>query len=262
MHQSSIKTWLTRYPAAPEVPATEGANGQDEPLDLRPPQLPTVPSPMTPSKASQNALKGDALTGPLTKPSKPTLKQLPPNVTLEACTKDRLASFQRLTALLLPIPYSKAFYAETVHDPVIASLTRVVIWKDALSDSATKSTLDGASDSSSSRVVGAIRCRLVSTTPPTLYISTLGILAPFREHGLATHLLQAVVTTAVKEFGVKEVTAHVWEANEEALAWYKKRGFEVLRKEEGYYQRLKPRTAAWIITWKLGITDMLGFAES
>lgn len=39
---------------------------------------------------------------------------------------------------------------------------------------------------------------------------------------------------------IKEVWAHVWEASEEALEWYVKRGFSVEEGVVGYYRRLRP----------------------
>lgn len=71
------------------------------------------------------------------------------------------------------------------------------------------------------------------------------------------HLLQSVVKKAVAEHGVRSVTAHVWEANEEGLEWYKKRGFEILGKEEAYYRKLNPKGAFMVRRW-IGVGDLLG----
>lgn len=104
------------------------------------------------------------------------------------------------------------------------------------------------------RLVGAIRCRLLPSSQ--LYISTIGILAPYRTHGIAMHLLQAVVRKAVELHSVRCVTAHVWEANEEGLEWYKKRNFEIIGKEEAYYRKLRPHGALLLRKW-IGIGDLL-----
>jgi ribosomal protein S18 acetylase RimI-like enzyme len=71
------------------------------------------------------------------------------------------------------------------------------------------------------------------------------------------HLLQAVVKRAVELHDVKSITAHVWEANEEGLEWYKKRNFEILEKEEVYYRKLKPQGAFLVRKW-IGVGDLLG----
>lgn len=114
---------------------------------------------------------------------------------------------------------------------------------------------DQIEDLAKPRLIGAVRCRLLPSSQ--LYISTLGILAPYRTHGIAMHLLQAVVKKAVAEHGVRCVTAHVWEANEEGLEWYKKRNFEILGKEETYYRKLKPQGAFLVRKW-IGVGDLLG----
>jgi ribosomal protein S18 acetylase RimI-like enzyme len=66
---------------------------------------------------------------------------------------------------------------------------------------------------------------------------------------------------AAKEHGVRYITAHVWEANEEGLEWYRKRGFEILGHEEGYYRKLKPSGAILVRRW-IGIGDFLGDADA
>lgn len=104
--------------------------------------------------------------------------------------------------------------------------------------------------------MGAIRCRLLpSPTAPReermLYISTLGVLSPYQGHGIATQLLERVCERAGREFGVKVVGAHVWEASVDAREWYKKRGFVEERTEGDYYRRLEP-TGAVIVSRRIG----------
>ena len=76
-----------------------------------------------------------------------------------------------------------------------------------------------------------------------LYISTLTLLSPYRHLGVAAHLLARVEKVAKEKYRVGAVGAHVWVANTEGLEWYRKRGFIEVKKEEGYYSRLKPNTA-------------------
>jgi len=49
----------------------------------------------------------------------------------------------------------------------------------------------------------------------------------------------------------------VWEANEEGMEWYKKRKFEILDKDEGYYRKLRPQGAFLVRKW-IGVGDLLG----
>ena len=51
--------------------------------------------------------------------------------------------------------------------------------------------------------------------------------------------------------------AHVWEANEEALGWYLRRGFGKQEgKCEGYYRKLRPG-GAWLVGRGLGVGEYL-----
>jgi ribosomal protein S18 acetylase RimI-like enzyme len=134
------------------------------------------------------------------------------------------------------------------------SITLIALWKPTPSTT-TSAKDEGEVDKVGRSVVGAIRCRLLPESQ--LYISTIGILAPYREHGIAVHLLAAVVKKAVELHGVRCVTAHVWEANDEGLEWYKKRKFDILGKEASYYRKLQPAGAFLLRKW-IGVGDLLG----
>ncbi|KAF1851664.1 carbohydrate-binding module family 1 protein [Cucurbitaria berberidis CBS 394.84] len=181
---------------------------------------------VTPSSGTSRVPSPVAL--PVQQPSLPqlfALHPLPANVQLVPLTEELMPAFKRLIALTLPIPYPESFFKETMTEPH-HSITLVALWhssptsNDSVNPSPEKPHLVGA-----------------------LYISTIGILAPYRSHGIAMHLLQAVVKQAVELHSVRCVTAHVWETNEEGLEWYKKRNFETLGKEEGYYRKLRPQGA-------------------
>ncbi|KAI5818607.1 acyl-CoA N-acyltransferase [Pyronema omphalodes] len=76
-----------------------------------------------------------------------------------------------------------------------------------------------------------------------IYIMTLCVLSPFRNLGAASALLKDIVETA-KSWGIREVYAHVWTENHEALEWYAKRGFVVEEEVvKGYYRKLRPNGA-------------------
>lgn len=129
-------------------------------------------------------------------------------------------------------------------------LTLIALWHPAPDE---PNNADAKADRP--HLVGAIRCRLLPSSQ--LYISTIGILAPYRSHGIAMHLLQGVVKKAVELHSVRCITAHVWEANDEGLDWYKKRSFEVLEKEDVYYRKLRPQGAFLVRKW-IGVGDLLG----
>jgi ribosomal protein S18 acetylase RimI-like enzyme len=231
-------------------------NWNDIPDDFL--QAPSRPRPKKGPRSSNTVtpLATSRVPTPVTLPSpKPAiphlfaLRPLPSNVEIASLTNEHLLDYKRLNALTLPIAYPESFYKETMTEPNL-SITLVALWHSSPAQTSTKNV-----ETESARLVGAIRCRLLPSSQ--LYISTIGILAPYRSHGIAMHLLQAVVKKAVELHGVRCVTAHVWEANDEGVDWYKKRNFEILEKEEAYYRKLKPHGAYLVRKW-IGVGDLLG----
>jgi N-alpha-acetyltransferase 50 len=179
---------------------------------------------------------------PTTEPQKPpgppkNLPPLPAHISLTPITTERqLSQFRRITTLLLPIRYPTTFYTEILTSPSTA-LALIVTY---------------APPHTPPTVVGGIRCRFEEKeeespatdsrkTKRSLYILTLCVLAPYRGLGLATHLLERMCAGWGPE---GDVYAHVWEANEEARRWYRRRGFwEEEGRVEGYYRRLRPQGA-------------------
>jgi ribosomal protein S18 acetylase RimI-like enzyme len=169
-----------------------------------------------------------------------------------------MPSFKKLNSILLPIPYPESFYKEILAEPVDRSLTLMALWHDTPSDIG---KVKG-------RLVGAIRCRLFTKPPgdsasqarvdgPMLYLSTLVLLSPYRSYGIAAHMLDCLIRSAVDDYGITSVGAHVWEANEEGLQWYRKRGFREVSREVGYYRRLNPRDAV-VMLRDVGVMDLAG----
>lgn len=174
-----------------------------------------------------------------------TQRSLPPNVALCACTQEDIPRLKQLNSLLLPIPYPEKFYRDIIDDPLTNELTLLAVWHDD----------PPSAGHEKGRLVGAIRCRLLNQAPaqnqscqarkdgPMLYLSTLVLLSPYRRHGVASRLLEVMIKRAVEDYGATSVGAHVWEANEDALVWYRKRGFREITTEKDYYRRLDPRGA-------------------
>lgn len=122
-------------------------------------------------------------------------------------------------------------------------------------------------------VVGAIGTRLERLTTPAapqqasrLYIMTLGVLAPFRSHGIGTHpdaaatikhvccscsrgagagsrLLQIILQLASMDPAVTEAYLHVHVVNNDAFDFYARWGFQHGGIVENYYRRIEPRHA-------------------
>lgn len=88
------------------------------------------------------------------------------------------------------------------------------------------------------------------------------MLAPYRGLGVGKALLEGLIEMVLKEQNkneagvvVGEVYAHVWEANEEGVEWYVKRGFVVVGGViESYYRRLRPQGAR-VVRRRVGVGD-------
>ena len=62
---------------------------------------------------------------------------------------------------------------------------------------------------------------------------------------------------AIEDYGISSIGAHVWEANQEGLEWYRKRGFREVNRESGYYRRLDPQGAV-VMQREVAVSDLLG----
>jgi ribosomal protein S18 acetylase RimI-like enzyme len=264
MPQSSLMQWLNKPAAVKEPPAVAvpAKDHEDTVISAEntPPQISRIAKTAETTETtelreeSRNDATKTASTSIL-RGSKPTL---PPNVELRGPTKEDMPSFKKLNSLLLPIPYPESFYKEILADPVDRSITLMALWHDSPSDIG---KVKG-------RLVGAIRCRMFAHPPgdsaskaridgPMLYLSTLVLLSPYRGYGIAAHMLDNLIRSAVEDYEITSVGAHVWEANEEGLEWYRKRGFKVVSREPGYYRRLNPSDAV-VMLRDVGVMDLAG----
>lgn len=207
-----------------------------------------------------------------------------PRIAIESVSTAHIPSLTRITGLLLPIRYPNSFYTAIITDPVVASLSRVAIYRDhpAPCPALPTSSAPNANPTSTDKVIGGIRCRLdrlpqitaellrnsqsqdsesPASGPTNLYIQTLHLLSPYRGNGVAAALLNSLlfsetpkhedatskpaqVSGLVRHYNIRTVSAHVHEANEDALKWYIARGFQVEDAVvENYYRRLKPSGA-------------------
>ena len=242
MPQSTLTSWFSKASPAPTVVENgeQNVKPQQETLD-------------------HDKTRGDNLEDePTHLTSKyPSKLKLPPNVELRACRKEDIKGFKKLNSLLLPIPYGDSFYREILEDDLTNSITLMALWHDDASNL----------DKEKGLLVGAIRCRLFAQPlvdassikrkrGPMLYLSTLVLLSPYRSHGIASCMLELMVKRAVEDHGITSIGAHVWEANEEGLAWYHKRGFREVGREEGYYRRLNPQGAV-VMQKDVGVMDLV-----
>lgn len=213
------------------------------------------------------------------------------HITLRAPTPQTLPALKRLNSLLLPINYPESFYSEILTSTTTTRLTRLAFWLHSPSLTRAKtngdsSVLNGRKDEEDKDeeqdikeeeqgiCVGGVRCRLEpppTTDPPpdpedagvapprggSIYIMTLCTLSPYRHLGVGTQLITSILSAAV-ELECSEVYAHVWEANTDALDWYRRRGFDVDGGEvvQGYYRKLRP-AGARVVRRRIGVGDAL-----
>ena len=277
MMQTSISAWLKKSVIAEEESerGTIATNVEQQPHS-------TLPTPPPEEVGGPDSLLQECMQRPSTSEPAPSIsfgtsgRPLHPKIALEALTKQTLQGFKRLNSLLLPIPYKPAFYEEIFSDPVTSSITLVATWHD------TPHIASKTNAKNEGQVVGGIRCRILSSSSlqlpasafsqtrststqssrsseeeKVLYVSTLGILAPYRHLGIANHLFTRVLALAIQQHGVRAVGAHVWEANEEGREWYRNMGFKEVRTEAGYYRRLTPQGAV-VVRRSVGVGDLLG----
>jgi ribosomal protein S18 acetylase RimI-like enzyme len=257
--QTSITTWFKKSAAVKQSTVSSGVTDQDSSTtqsttlhnkDVSTPSLPPQPIPQ-PTLTSQPPTTKPTSTLPFSNPPTKLVK----NITLVPCDKSLIPSFQRLNTLLLPIPYPQTFYKEILSDPTASDLTLLALWHD------------NPSSITPGKVIGGIRCRILpdpstQATPKDkiLYISTLGVLSPFRSYGIASWLLCLLIERGIRNYGVSAVGAHVWEASNEAREWYRKRGFRETHLEQGYYRRLTPQ-GAYVLRREIGPRDLLDYGS-
>jgi ribosomal protein S18 acetylase RimI-like enzyme len=85
----------------------------------------------------------------------------------------------------------------------------------------------------------------VAALPPIrkVYIMTLGVLAAYRNRGIGTKLLQHIIEFVEKRSDISEIYLHVQTNNDDAMALYKRHGFDVVATVENYYTRIQPPNA-------------------
>ncbi|KAF9159398.1 N-alpha-acetyltransferase 50 [Actinomortierella ambigua] len=129
---------------------------------------------------------------------------------------NNLGQLKRINTVIFPINYQPSFYKDVLE---VGEFAKIAYFNDVC--------------------VAAVCCRKdptpEATAPHDLYIATLGVLAPYRRLGLGTALLEHILEHAAEDKKIGKVYLHVQTTNEEALAFYKKHGFEQKEKVANYY---------------------------
>jgi len=208
--------------SSPGPSRSSNSSSRNNKPPIHPPPLVLPPSAASPATPKPSTI-GDPnfQPTPYPDPIEPGYPTPHPHITIDPVRTAHIPSLSRITGLLLPIRYPNSFYAATITDPVISSLSRVAVYHGypvaaASETGSVASTIAGRSGSSASsdssvgtdKVIGGIRCRLErlpqtdstkagsgsQQRPPTnLYIQTLHLLSPHRGHGVAASMLNSLL---------------------------------------------------------------------
>eukprot|EP00906_Rhabdomonas_costata_P009010 RCo012770 len=146
------------------------------------------------------------------------------HIELLPVTERSVEALRTLNAVIFPVVYQDKFYQQVVQNN--CGYTFLAYLDDIL--------------------VGTVCCRLErlseskSDHHSKVYIMTLGVLAAYRRLKVGSKLLQKVLEVASKDPNVVEIELHVQTSNDEALAFYKSFGFEVICEVKDYYKRIEP----------------------
>jgi len=144
-------------------------------------------------------------------------------------THHNIKQLKRLNQVIFPVNYNDRFYKDVLE---AGELAKLVYFSDI--------------------VVGAVCCRIETSqdgnqpnagSKRRLYIMTLGCLPSYRRLGLGTLMLEHVFKLCERDGNIDSIYLHVQVNNEDALAFYKNFGFEVVELAKNYYKRIEPADA-------------------
>ncbi|CAD6187382.1 unnamed protein product [Caenorhabditis auriculariae] len=146
------------------------------------------------------------------------------NVELGNITTHNVLQLKKLNEAVFPVAYNDKFYIEVTS---AGDLAKIAYFNDV--------------------VVGAVCCRYETMCDEkSLYIMTLGTLAPYRRYGVGKLLLDHVFEHCEKDPSIKRICLHVQVNNTTALEFYDKHGFENKELCQNYY-RLEPSEAYLLV---------------
>ena len=184
------------------------------------------------------------------KPIKPLeIYQYRQNMELIPLDVSNVSQLKVLNSAILPIYYSDKFYRNVVKEPKLSRLARVngkyvgmVCCRRCEQRDHDKNYRVQTIREQSDRVEsdGPESNDVQNST--SLYIMTLGCNVLYRRRGIGSALLQYALNLATEECFTK-VKLHVQSTNSDAVDFYRKFGFRVVKEIEGYYRYLKPSGA-------------------
>jgi len=158
----------------------------------------------------------------------PTTKT-PQRVSFAYLTPNNLGVVRKLNSVLFPIKYSEKFYVDILH-PDVEDFCQLIYYNDV--------------------PVGTFCSKLETEKGRTsVYLMTMGILAPYRSRGVGSESIANLLSSIAKRPAAQKIHRiylHVQTSNEGARRFYEKNGFKVITVQEGYYKKIEPHDA-WIL---------------
>ncbi|KAN0090916.1 Acyl-CoA N-acyltransferase [Tylopilus felleus] len=145
-------------------------------------------------------------------------------ISFASLTHQNVGTVRKLNSVLFPVKYSDKYYQDILQ-PEIEPFCQLVYYNDV--------------------PVGNICCRLENKE---LYLTTLGILAPYRSRKLGSQALERIIEAASRHNKpqIKRISLHVQVSNEDAKKFYENHGFNEAGVHKNYYKKITPRDA-WIL---------------
>ncbi|KAJ4957868.1 hypothetical protein NE237_024979 [Protea cynaroides] len=159
-----------------------------------------------------------------------------PNIVLRRIQPSDLEVLERIHGELFPIRYESEFFHNVVNG-------RDIIAWGAVDRSRPGSQNDELIGFITARVVSAreseigdlLRYDSSSIEQVLVYILTLGVVKAYRNHGIATELIQEVINYASSILTCRGVYLHVIAYNDRAIRLYKTMSFKCVRRLQNFY---------------------------
>ncbi|KAF8135680.1 N-acetyltransferase NAT13 [Boletus edulis] len=148
----------------------------------------------------------------------------PGRVSFASLTHQNIGTVRKLNSVLFPVKYSDKYYQDILQTEV-EPFCQLIYYNDV--------------------PIGNICCRLENKE---LYLTTLGVLAPYRSRKLGSQALQRIIEAASlhNKPQIKRISLHVQVSNGDAKRFYESHGFGEAGIHKNYYKKITPQDA-WIL---------------
>ncbi|GEQ68384.1 hypothetical protein JCM33374_g2052 [Metschnikowia sp. JCM 33374] len=141
-------------------------------------------------------------------------------ITLDDLTPNNLGTFKKINQVSLPTSYPESWYKESLDNGQVVKLA----FYNELPVGAIKGRLFNSSKKLPTFEVATTSNMNSKIVMNALYLESLAVLKAYRNQGVGNELLQWIIAEAKQRF-VHEIYLHVHVKNDEAIQWYKKKGF-------------------------------------